>query len=247
MNALLNSGVEVREERITALRQDNAKLVGEVARLQKQVTEVQAQNAAPEATGPESPAATESKAAKERPKAETLAAAAKSEAPAWGPRTAKASGEVKAKDKWAGFRGLKWATKIEDAPGMVLVEGKGDRKFYRCEGEKCTLGGAKLREITYVFYKGRFTSVMIDAEGLRNWIAFRDAVFATYGEGHKSNRFIEEWWWDSAHSNAVEEAWMYLGYNNIAEKTTLLIVYKPIEAEEKADEAKQAKEGAKDF
>jgi hypothetical protein len=149
-------------------------------------------------------------------------------------------------DKWAGFRGLKWGTDIANALGMVLVEDHPDTKYYQREDDKLVIGGAKLEEITYGFYKGRFYRVMTKTDGISNWIALKAAVFAMYGEGNKTNQFIDRWYWGVPFT-AVKDVRMTLQYSGIADKASMSMSYVPIETEKEADKAKVAKEAKKDF
>lgn len=150
-------------------------------------------------------------------------------------------------NKWEGFRGLKWGASIADAPGMVLTEDAGDNKYYRWEGDKLAIGEAELKRIGYGFYKGRFGFVVIQAEGFGKWVAIRDAVFTMYGDGYQPNEYIEEWWWGGPFPAGVKDVSMCLEHNEISEKTTLIMSYGPIKAEEAADNAKKAREATRDF
>lgn len=171
------------------------------------------------------------------------------------PKTPKSTTPPKTKpkalqDKWAGFRGLKWGTNIAKAPGMVLMEDAGDSKFYRREGDKLAIGAAKLERVAYGFYQERFDFVVIEAEGLLNWIPLKDAVFAMYGKGYQPNEFIESWWWGGFLQQVgvgTKDVTMHLKYNDIVEQATLIITYNPIRAERAAHDAKKAKDAAKDF
>ena len=161
--------------------------------------------------------------------------------PAAAPTTVPAA-RTKVLDKWSGFRDLKWGTKIADVPGMILVKDSGDSKRYRREGDKLAIGEAELKEIDYVFYKGRFYCLWIESVGYSNWKALKDAVFATYGKGDQPNEFIEKYYWFNR-----EDVGMSLDYNEFAKRTIICMFYNPIRDEEKADQAKKAKEAGKDF
>jgi hypothetical protein len=176
--------------------------------------------------------------------------------PVAGPTTPESATQPQAKqgadqDKWAGFRGLKWGTNIANAPGMVLTEEDGDNKFYRREDDNLAIGEAKLEAIIYGFYKGRFSYLSVRASGLSNWVCLRDATFAMYGQGDKTNRFIERWYWYGGKplpSDGVfaSEVFMILEYSEITEKSKISMSG-PLRVEEKADKAKIAKEAKKDF
>jgi len=152
-------------------------------------------------------------------------------------------------EKWAGFRGIKWGTNLAGLPEMSLMRGKqdGDTKVYLRKGDEFTIGAAKLRNITYYSYKGRFYSVVVYADGSSNWRALKAAVFAKYGKGRQPNQFIERWLWGAVHGVGVLDVVISLGYNEFSEESDLLIAYRPIVAEEEADDARKAKEAKKDF
>lgn len=74
-----------------------------------------------------------------------------------------------------GFRGFKWGVNLEAMreADPRLVEGHmgampGVKAFKRND-EELTFGGIKAEAITYIFYKGKFTSVSIDFRGFDNY------------------------------------------------------------------------------
>jgi hypothetical protein len=156
------------------------------------------------------------------------------------------SAGVRAADEgtWEGFRGIKWGTEITDAPGITGK--KAETKSCFRKDDKLTIGEAKLKYILYQFYKGRFYSVDIRAEESTNWIALRDAVFAKYGEGKKLYTLLEQWYWGAPEFPGVKDVTMFLRHD-LEGKTTLIMTYKPIADERRAEDAKKAKEAGKDF
>jgi hypothetical protein len=74
-----------------------------------------------------------------------------------------------------GFRGYPWGSDVEAirSTDPKLVEGHmgvmpGVEAFQRT-GEDLNFGGIKAEAITYIFYKGRFTSVSVDYRGFDNY------------------------------------------------------------------------------
>jgi hypothetical protein len=151
--------------------------------------------------------------------------------------------------RWEGFRGLRWATNINDIddPNIILIQDNNELKVYRRISDKLSIGDAKLEEITYIFYKDRFCGLTITAKGYTNFTALKDAVFAYYGEGKQENKYIKEWFWWPAPGNSNKDIIMILKHNESSEATKLFMYYSPIIEEQKADDAKKAKEAGKDF
>jgi hypothetical protein len=74
-----------------------------------------------------------------------------------------------------GFRGYTWGSDVQAirSSDPKLVEGHmgvmpGVEAFQRT-GENLNFGGVKAEAITYIFYRGRFTSVSIDFRGFDNY------------------------------------------------------------------------------
>jgi len=147
---------------------------------------------------------------------------------------------------WGDFREMKWGSAIVDYPAMVLAEDKGDWKFYRQNRNDLVIGPAKLEQITYGFYKDRFYSVSIEAKGKVNCRALRDAVFATYGKGHRQNKAVQKWSWRPGRE-APKYVSMSLEYFEGTESSRLVLTYLPSKKRKQADKAKAAKGAAKDF
>jgi hypothetical protein len=129
--------------------------------------------------------------------------------------------------RWDGFRGLKWATNIKDMndPNMILIEDNNETKIYRRLSDKLSIGNAKLEVIVYVYYKDRFSGVLITAKGYTNFTGLKDAVFAYYGEGKQKNEYIKEWQWWPILGNSSKDIGMSLVYNEFSEETKLFMYY----------------------
>jgi len=74
-----------------------------------------------------------------------------------------------------GFRGYRWGSDVKEirSSDPKLVEGHmgvmpGVEAFQR-SGDDLNFGGIKAEAITYIFYKGRFTSVSVDFRGYDNY------------------------------------------------------------------------------
>lgn len=70
-----------------------------------------------------------------------------------------------------GFRGIAWGTSVEkileSEPKLAegLMGTMPGVKAFQIRGDDLNLGGVKTESITYIFYKGRFSSVSIDFRG----------------------------------------------------------------------------------
>lgn len=164
-------------------------------------------------------------------------------------------GETTKPNKWDGFRNLKWGVNINDIndPNIILLEdnnnkdNNNDTKIYQRITDKLSIGKAKLKTITYNFYKDRLCGVQIITEESQNFRYLKDAVFAYYGEGRRKNEFIEEWHWGTVLGNCNKDIFANLDYNDFSEKGGFVILYMPIWRERQADEEKAAKEAESDF
>jgi len=143
------------------------------------------------------------------------------------------------KDKWAGFRGIKWGTNIATVSGMKLVKTTGDCKFYDREGDKLAIGVAKLSILRYGFYKKRFFSVTMSVTGDADWIGLLHAVSATYGKGCQPNKYKDVYLWGEPFTKDHKDFKMYLEYYSGTKKALLIIDYKPIDDEKEADAARK--------
>lgn len=96
-----------------------------------------------------------------------------------------------------GYGGIKWGTTFEQvADEFVQVSISRDRAFYRRKGEKYTIDGAELSDVTYEFYQGVFVGVMIlTKQGIQNQNALKEAVIKRFGAGEQPDRSFEHFFW----------------------------------------------------
>jgi len=150
-------------------------------------------------------------------------------------------------DKWEGFRGIKWATNIKDVNDMRLVDPSSTSaiKVYSRNGDKLSIGKAKLKYIFYGAYKNKICSVGVISNGYSNFQYLKEAVFTYYGEGYQDNEYIEEWMW--GYNRTDGKVTMILKYNEFSEDTGFYIKYSPIFQEKEEDDAKAAEDADDDF
>ena len=102
-----------------------------------------------------------------------------------------------------GFRGLDWDTPIESVQKqLILIAGEGKETYYLRASDKLEIGDARLRDIVYRFYDGRFFGVVIrPARGNRD--SFIEAFHALYGTGRKTNSDEVEYVWAGDDSEII--------------------------------------------
>jgi len=140
-----------------------------------------------------------------------------------------------------GFRGIKWGTEIKTLKDMKLKEDDGDSKFYKRKDDKLKIGDADLQYISYSFYKNQFYLVMIGFQSLTNFTKLKETLFEQYGEGNRTNRFMERYFWFGADVSIT------LDYNEIRETGSISYFFKPILDQIKLDQKNKAKKGAGDL
>jgi hypothetical protein len=95
-----------------------------------------------------------------------------------------------------GFRGLLWASPIEAvADEMEVVQKSGETAMYRRVGDRMQLGDVTLRDLRYVYFRGRLSGVTMSTEGVENREAIIRVFSAQYGPGRQSNRYINNFVW----------------------------------------------------
>jgi len=141
------------------------------------------------------------------------------------------------------FRGIKWGTDISKLPDMVKLtqQKQCDDCLYQKKNEHFKIGDAVLSGIYYSFYKGRFYSVMIHYEKLDNFNKLKDTLTQKYGNGNKSNPYIETYdWFGKLVSISIN-------YKPIATEGSIFYLYNPIREEIEKDNEEKAKKAIEDL
>jgi hypothetical protein len=138
-----------------------------------------------------------------------------------------------------GFRDLKFG----DPPlqGMRLVEDHGDMKYYTQPSDDLTIGNAKIKEISYGFYKGRLSTVLLQTDGLINSRALLEVLRQAYGSGSRPNRFMDRYLWDGS------RVLLYYDEKPISNDAIALFQSVPLRNEQTTDEKAKARKGASDL
>jgi len=90
-----------------------------------------------------------------------------------------------------GFRGIEWGTDISTLSGMVKFMSYNGTETYTKNNEDLMIGGAKIKEIRYDFWHGKFIEVKVEMEDYSNWLDLQAATFEKFGIS-KSHSFQEE-------------------------------------------------------
>ncbi len=97
-----------------------------------------------------------------------------------------------------GFNGIKWETRLSMLESMKHLRkdnSYGGIDFYQKERDAFKLGNGKLETVQYGFWREKFYTGMAMTQGVEDFNAVRNAVFAKFGEGAKPFRNKEEYLW----------------------------------------------------
>lgn len=139
------------------------------------------------------------------------------------------------------FRGMKFGSDVSEFNELMYAAGSGDEKVYALRDEKLRIGNADLKNIAYVFYKGKFFGPVVTFEGLKNFTFLIETYRQQYGEPDKPNRFMNRYiWWGSGVS-------IYFRYEEITGKGSINYYYEPIRKIMKQDKENAAKSAKGDL
>jgi hypothetical protein len=157
-----------------------------------------------------------------------------------------------------GFRGIKWGTEISTLNDMEKVEkdqsSNSDLVWYTRKGDTLAIGQAKLENIFYSFWMGKFDSVWIDFEGDENFEVLKKESLERFGKVRGSEEPVEKTQRGARREpSAIKRpegfyAWwgrnteMVLSYSKDRHKGTLTINSTMISEERRAYEKQKEKE-----
>ncbi len=84
-----------------------------------------------------------------------------------------------------GFRGINWTTKIDDLPDMIyrgFDSNNKDVTWYTRKNDKMEIGGAKVKNIFYLFLQDRFYYVSIEFKGKSIYDKIGEIFEFVYGQ-----------------------------------------------------------------
>ncbi len=79
-----------------------------------------------------------------------------------------------------GFRDLKWGTDVKTVKNLKLIKRDHHERFYKRAGDSMNVGNGTADRITYIFYKDKFSGVMIGLDGTSNCDRFRASLYKRY-------------------------------------------------------------------
>jgi hypothetical protein len=157
-----------------------------------------------------------------------------------------------------GFRGIRWGTEISTLNDMEKVEedqsSNSDLIWCTRTGDTLAIGQAKLKNVIYSFWMGKFDSVWIDFEGEENFEALKKELLERFGEARGSEEPMKKTQRGARREpSAIKRAegfyawWgrnteMVLSYSNERHKGTLTINSRMISEERRTYEKQKEKE-----
>jgi hypothetical protein len=146
-------------------------------------------------------------------------------------------------DKY-GFRDAIFETPITAFNDMVEMSDSstiGMGRAYSRTSDDLKIGNAELESITYIFYDGKLSTILIKTKGYSNTKAMYETFAQQYGRGYQSNRYIEEYtWWGKRASMNIKQ-------NSATSDGTLLMWSKPMYEKQRKENAEAAKKAAADL
>ncbi|MGI4870668.1 MAG: hypothetical protein ACRYFX_05750 [Janthinobacterium lividum] len=148
---------------------------------------------------------------------------------------------LKTLDDKNGFRAYHFGESITAYPGLKQRTAKGRSLQYADPTENLHIGEADLKSVTYFFYKGKLSSVVIETDGLINSTKVREALETQYGKGRKFNNLIENYDWEG------EKVDLLYNENSISRDAMIIFSSKALRAEETVDDKAAAKKATSDL
>ena len=124
-----------------------------------------------------------------------------------------------------GFGDIKWGTDLSTLRNMKFSRvdpSYGGTKIYIRTGVAPQIGEVELKNIEYLFWKGKFNGVSIIMEGISEYKPFKETLFQVFGEGSKPHLDQEYYVWDG------EVTLMALEYNPVGERVLFWMMGKTI-------------------
>jgi hypothetical protein len=112
-----------------------------------------------------------------------------------------------------GFRGIKWGTPIFSIADMIPVWADGDMKLYERRGDPLEIGTAKVHNILYVFWQGKFMEARVvipkhygpDKTEMANFNVIKEICCERFGVREKPIFGKEQYSWRG------DRSWIWLG------------------------------------
>ena len=106
---------------------------------------------------------------------------------------------TKALDEKNGFREVKFEMLKDSIKNLIEIE----TDWYYKSDENLTLGEYSLYSVNYGFYKNQLAYISIKTKGYSNSRGVLSILQKAYGNGYKSNQYIEDYSWYGSIANMV--------------------------------------------
>jgi len=104
------------------------------------------------------------------------------------------------------FRGIAWGSSLSALTDPDLREEDGDLKYYTVPGDDMDVMGVRMREVVYVFCKGKFSGALTRYDGQINHLMLLGKLKDTYGtplESQPNLRGDRSWRFDADNQTAI--------------------------------------------
>lgn len=101
----------------------------------------------------------------------------------------------------ADFRGVPWGADFDAYRGeMTVIRDEGDVLYYRRAGDSRKFGQVDALKVAYRFYKGKFSTGVIQTYGGPNMKALLETLKGMFGEPVRPRKRIQQYFWDGEHA-----------------------------------------------
>lgn len=123
------------------------------------------------------------------------------------------------------FRGVKWGSVPQAAPGLSLTAEEGHWKFFERPGEPMKEEGLPIEKVVYSFYKDRFYSGLIYFDSEDAFDRFKAAYTSRYGEPVNPEPDSKKAYWN------FDNVGILLTFDGASGAGRVAFSYKPIQLE----------------
>ncbi|MCB2377132.1 hypothetical protein LGH70_06035 [Hymenobacter sp. BT635] len=107
-----------------------------------------------------------------------------------------APASLQALDETYGYRGARFESDTSAFRDLALAEKAGQTRYYRRKTEPKTLGEGQVSDVTYGFYQGKLSVILLKTQGLDNSRAMLAALQQKAGSGTRSSAFAQRYAWN---------------------------------------------------
>ncbi|WP_139252396.1 hypothetical protein [Hymenobacter psychrotolerans] len=103
---------------------------------------------------------------------------------------------LQALDETYGYRGARFESDTSVFRDLALAEKAGQTRYYRRKSEPKTLGEGEVADVTYGFYQGKLSVILLKTQGLDNSRAVLAALQQKAGAGTRASVFAQRYAWN---------------------------------------------------